>query len=82
MIAEFRVAKTRDGDLVRETHPDAAFLAYAKGDEVEAGHHAAYRKLVKDADSQPADAEQPGVEGSGLATPPAANKARTTSPNK
>lgn len=93
MRAEFRVygdkptAEARA--LVREGDPRAAYLVYAKGDEVEAGDAKAYRDLARRDSAE--DAPQPGVEGTGLVTDdddstkaadPPANKARTTAANK
>lgn len=61
MRAEQRLYRTADGQLVREGHVDAAFLAYLPGDEVGAKDEAQLkpRQPVKKAAAKPADKSMP-----------------------
>lgn len=46
VVAEFRVGRTEDGELVRADDPRSAYLAYGAGDEIQdPAHKDAYSKL-------------------------------------
>lgn len=45
--ATFRVFKTSEGELCRQDDPDAAFLAYAVGDQVLIQEESAYLALAR-----------------------------------
>lgn len=58
MKATERLCRTADGRLVPETHPDAAFLAYAVGKEISPADEA----LLTAGPTEDVTADEPDVE--------------------
>lgn len=61
-----RIWRTTGGDLVGDGHPDAAFLAYAAGEEVSEADVAKLKAAGKPADkaqAKPADKSQTSAAG-------------------
>lgn len=87
MKAGRRLWRTKDGGLVDDGHPTAAFLAYAAGDDLSRADEAMLHPPAPVAEIQ----AEPGPEVAAddmpaasavKARPPAANKARKPAANK
>lgn len=53
MRTTHRIYKTSEGELVREGHPEAAYLVYGDGDEVENRDQATVEALLEPAQPEP-----------------------------
>lgn len=68
MIAEDRIYRTADGELVDEGDSGAAFLAYAPGDEVAEKDAAELKKRSAPANKQRKPAANKAADGDGEAS--------------